>query len=80
MQLVSADTDSAFFLLYWKPIPCNGPFVVHLSWKEQLTVKYLSGTSSQTEPFLLQTSEGYQHPKFSAEAFEVVGQPKSEAW
>lgn len=44
-----------FFLLYWWSIPCNALFVVHLPWRQQLTVKYLSGTSSQTEPFLLQT-------------------------
>lgn len=31
-----------FFVLYWRPIACNAPFVVHLPWRQQLTVKYLS--------------------------------------
>lgn len=65
LQLVSAATF-AFFLVYWRPVPCNAPFVV----------KYFSGTSSHTQPFLLQTWEGYQHPKFSAEALEVAASPR----
>lgn len=41
---------------------------------------YLPAISLQTEPFLLQTRDGYHYPKFPAEALEWAGQTRRKAW
>lgn len=42
-----------FFVLYRRPILCNAPFIVHLPWREQLAVKYISQASHVNRAFSL---------------------------
>lgn len=30
-----------FPVLYWRSVLCNAPFIVHLPWRQQLSVKYI---------------------------------------
>lgn len=42
-----------FFVLYRRPILCTAPFIVHLPWRQQLAVKYISQASHANRAFSL---------------------------
>lgn len=70
-----------FFVLYWRPILCNGSFHCSPTLETAAHCEIcLQGISVRTEPFLLQTWDGYQYPKFPAEALERAGWTRRKVW
>lgn len=81
LRLVSADTDSASFCAILEAYSLQCSF--HCSSTLETAARcetYLLSISMWTEPFLLQTRDSCQYPKFHIKALEWGGGTRREAW
>lgn len=81
LWLASADTDSAFScaILETYSLQCSFHCSPTLETAAFCEI-HLAGISVWTEPFLLQTWHGYQHPKFPAKGHEWADESRGKAW
>lgn len=81
LWLASADTDSAFScaILEICSLQCSFHCSSTLETAAFCEI-YLASILVWTEPFLLQTWDDYQYPKFPAKAHEWAGETRGKAW